>query len=164
MGVLAIALVCGVAWVLEPKRQAVQPESPRPAVGHRSTKPLRIKTSGYGTEPRMASTPAQPESQERESPTPARSSLRPKPAEPQTEPAVAQADAEATQTPQDTSAAEETIQDALAQAALAYVAQTYGDETMTDPNTSFQEGQGMIEDPNEEDMSDAEDPTTDGQP
>ena len=71
---------------------------------------------------------------------PAGGKLRPRPVEPQpeanrTEPEAAQADAvtsNATQMPQDTPPAQETVQDPMAQAALAYVggdpdAETYWD-------------------------------------
>jgi hypothetical protein len=177
IGVLAIALVCGVAWVLPPKRQTAQQDPPLPTVGHRSAKPLRPKASGYGTEPRMARAPAQPQPLERESPAPPRGRLRPTPGEPQIEanqiePEAALANAEtpnALPTSQDTPAAQETIQDPAAQVALGYIggdpdAEPYWYEAINDPSLSGQESQGMTEDLNEDGLSDPEDPTMDDQP
>ena len=177
IGASAIALVCGVAWVLAPKRQTVQQDPPRPAVVHRSAKSLRPKSIHHWTEPRMARAPVQQEPLAQESTPPASGTLRPRPVEPQTkayhpELEAAQANAvtpDATQTPQDTPADQEAIQDLMAQAALAYVgvepgAETYGDEASNDPSLSAQEAQGMIEDSNEDDLSDPEDPATEDLP
>lgn len=166
IGVLAVALVWGVARVLEPKHQTAQPDPP---VVHRKTTSLRPKSMGHPTEPRMARTPVQQQPLEPESTAPARNKLRPKPVEPQTEAnQTAQANTvtpNATQTPPDTPAAEETIQDATAQVALAYLGadsdtETYSDEAIPDPSLSAQEGQDGIEDWEEDGLSDAEDPTT----
>jgi hypothetical protein len=172
IGVLAIALVCGVAWVLESKRPTAQ-EEPRAVIIHNNRTPLRAKTSSHRTEPQMAHAPAQSLPLEQESQAPVRSKRRPKPAEPQTasnqtESAATRADA-ATQTPQGTPAAEETLQDAMAPAALAYVgsdpnAETDWDEATSDPNLSAQGPQEMTADSNEESPSNSQDPTTDNLP
>jgi hypothetical protein len=176
MGVLAIALVCGVAWVLEPKRPTTQ-EEPRAAIVHHNRTPLRTKTSSHRTELQMARALAQPQPLEQESPAPVRSKRRPKPVEPQTasnqtEPAATEADAvtpSATQTPQGTPATEETLQDAMAQAALAYVgsdpnAETDWYEAINDPSLSTQVSQDMMEDSNEDSLSNSQAPTTDNLP
>jgi hypothetical protein len=176
IGVLAIALVCGVAWVLESKRPTAQ-EEPRAVIIHNNRTPLRTKTSGHRTEPQMARAPAQSQPLEQESSAPVRSKRQPKPVEPQTaanqtQPAAAQADAvtpSATQTPQGTPTAEETLQDAMAQAALAYIggdpnAETDWYEATSDPNLSAQGPQDMTADSNEGSPSNSQAPTTDNLP
>jgi hypothetical protein len=92
--------------------------------------------------------------------------------EPQTKAAAAQAEGttpNATQTPPDTPANQETIQDSMAQVALGYVdvdpnAEMYWDEATGDPSLSAEEPEGVMGDWNEDDPSDPEGSTTDDLP
>ena len=106
-----------------------------------------------------------------------RGKLRPEPVEPeaaadQNEPQVAQAEVvtpEVTQTQQGTPAAPETIQDPMARAALAYVgadpdAEAYWYEAINDPSLSAHERQDLIEDLNEDGLSDPQNPTMEDLP
>jgi hypothetical protein len=177
IGVLAIALVCGVAWVLEPKGPRAQQDPAGPAVVRHTEKSPRHKSASHKIEARMARVPGQSQPVAQESAAPAPGMSRPQPVEPQTEasqtePTVAQAEAvtpTTPQTPQDTLVADETIQNALAQPALAYVgsdpdSEMSWDEAINDPNLSIQGVQGMMEDMNEDGLSDQEDPATNSQP
>jgi hypothetical protein len=174
---LAIALVAGAAWILTPKRSTAQDGPSRPVAVTRTSNSLRPKSVDRWTEPRLvhAAVPQQPVRPKHATRT--RGKLRPELAEPETaadqnEPQVTQAEAvtpEATQTPQGTSAVPETIQDPMARAALAYVgadpdAETYWYEAINDPNLSAHERQDLIEDLNEDGLSDPQNPTIEDLP
>jgi hypothetical protein len=106
-----------------------------------------------------------------------RGKLRPEPVELETaadqnEPEVAQAEAvtpEVSQTPQGALVAPEMVQDPMARAALAYVgadpdAETYWYEAINNPNLSAHERQDLIEDLNEDGLSDPQNPTIEDLP
>lgn len=174
---LAIALVCGVAWVLASKHQTAQQNPPRPAAVPRTATSLRPKSPGHWTEPRMTHTAVEHQALPQEDAASARHKLRSKPVEPQiaadqNEPPVAQAETvtpQALQTPQGTPTAPKTMQDPMARVALAYVgadpdAETYWYEAINNPSLSAQERQDLIEDLNEDGLSDPQNPTLEDLP
>lgn len=174
---LAIALVAGVAWVLTPKHSTAQEGPPRPAPVTRTANSLRPKSADHGAEPRVAGAAVQQQPVRPKHPTRTRGRLRPEPVELETaadqnEPEVAQAEAvtpEVIQTQQGTPAAPETVQDPMARAALAYVgadpdAEMYWYEAINDPSLSAHERQDLIEDLNEDGLSDPQNPTMEDLP
>lgn len=171
---LAIALVAGVAWILTPRRSTAQEGPSKSVTVTRTANSLRPKSVDRWTEPRLVRAAVQQQPMRPKHPMRTRGKFRPEPVElepaaDQNEPQVAQAEAvtpEVSQTPQGTP---ETIQDPMARVALAYVgadpdAETYWYKAINNPSLSAQERRNLIEDLNEDGLSDPQNPTIEDLP
>jgi hypothetical protein len=170
---LAIALVAGAAWILTPRRSTAQEGPSKSVTVTRTANSLRPKSADRWTEPRVARAAVPQQPVHPKHPARTRGQLRPEPVEPETaadqnEPQETMT-LEVSQTPQGTLVAPETVQDPMARAALAYVgadpdAETYWYEAINNPNLSAHERQDLIEDLNEDGLSDPQNPTIEDLP
>lgn len=175
---LVVALYC-VARVLLPGRQAAPPDKPSSTRVQREARTTRPRSAVRSAEPHVATGPSQPQlsSNERSAPRAGRPEAEPMKPEAQaptgtTERKMAPARGKA---PQVAGAVpgvrpgKPPIQDPMARAALSYVgadpeAELYWYQAINDPSLGPQERQDLIEDLNEDGLSDPHNPTADDLP
>ena len=164
---LAIALLCGIARVLAPKHQAVREDKPKPSAVDHTVKSSRPRSNVRSTEPRVARSPIRQQLLPKESSTSPAARL---PTEPvKSEARAEKSEPKATATKPTTPPVREAIQDPMARVALAYVgadpdAEAYWYEAINNASLSAHERQDLIEDLNEDGLSDPHNPTMEDLP
>jgi hypothetical protein len=165
--VFAIAVLCGVAHVVIPKRQAGRETAPASATADRAPKSARPRTTVRSVEPRVATAPIRQQPSPPESSAPSVSASRTELVKPD-----GQANAttqKSARTKQGTPPAPEVLQDPVARVALGFVgadpdAEMYWLGAINNPSLSAQERQNLIEDLNEDGLSDPQNPTAEDLP
>jgi hypothetical protein len=175
--VFAIAVLCGVAQVVIPTRQAGRETTPASATTDRTPRPSRPRSTMRSVEPRVATAPLRQRPSPPESPAPSVSESRAELVQPDVQAhgnkqEAAQAGAttqKSAQTKQGTPPAPEVLQDPVARVALGYVgadpdAEAYWYGAINDPSLSAHERQDLIEDLNEDGLSDPQNPSLEDLP
>ncbi len=174
-GALAVVALYCIVRVLLPGRQA-----PPPTGVQREVRTAPPRSTARSVEPRLATEPSRPRLSSDERPAPAISPPEAEPAKAKT-PAVAPNTSEKKAAPAPVIASgaagavsaprsgKPPIQDLMARAALAYVgadpdAESYWYEAINDPALPAQERQDLIEDLNEDGLSDPHNPTAEDLP
>lgn len=169
--VLAIAILGGVVQVAIPRRPAGREATPLPAPTDRAPRSSRPGNMQRSVEPRLTPSPLR----QRPAPSVSESRTEPVKPDPQTnnsEQKASAAGAKTQKTPgakQGSSPAPEPLQDPAARVALAFVgadpdAETYWYAAINDPGLSAHERQDLIEDLNEDGLSDPQNPTVEDLP
>ncbi len=179
-GALAVVALYCVVRVLLPGGETIPPAKPPTAGVQRETRSVRPRQAIRPTEPHVATAPLRPRLSSDERSTPPLST-------PEAEPVKAEAPAVALNTSEKKAAptpvkapgaagiaaapgsGKPPIQDPMARAALAYVganpdAESYWYEAINDPGLPAQERQDLIEDLNEDGLSDPHNPTAEDLP
>jgi hypothetical protein len=174
---LVVALYCAVR-ILLPGHQAPPPAEPPSMQAQREARSTRLRSAVRSVEPRVATKPTRQRvsSDERPAPPPSIPQAEPVKSETQapagtSEKKAAPAQAKAPQTAAAPGArpGKPPIQDPMARAALSYVgadpdAELYWYQAINDPALPAQERQDLIEDLNEDGLSDPHNPTMDDLP
>ncbi len=182
-GALAVVALYGVVRVLLPGRQ----ETPEPTGVQREVRTAPPRSTVRSVEPRVATGPTRPRLSSEERPAPAVSMPEAEPVKPEARaaadtpkaapantnvkkaaPTPGKAPQAAGATP-GTRSGKPPIQDLMARAALSFVgadpeAELYWYEAINDPSLGAQERQDLIEDLNEDGLSDPHNPTADDLP
>jgi hypothetical protein len=175
--VFAIAVLCGLAYMVIPKRQAGRETTPASATANRAPRPSRPRSTVRSVEPRVATAPIRQRPSPPESSAPSVSESRTELVKPDAQAKgnkqeAAQASA-TTQKPAPTKQgappAQEVLQDPIARGALAFVgadpdAEMYWYGAINNPSLSAHERQDLIEDLNEDGLSDPQNPTMEDLP
>jgi len=178
-GALAVVALYCVVRVLLPGRQAPPPAKPRSTGVQREARSARPRPAVRSVEPRVASGPSRPRGSSDERPVPGVSTPQAEPVKPEAQAAAGASGKKAApaqgKAPQVAGAApaarpgKPPIQDPMARAALTYVgadpdAELYWYQAINDPGLPAQERQDLIEDLNEDGLSDPHHPTADDLP
>ena len=175
---LVIALYCVVRTLL-PGHQAAPPDKPPSTAAQREHRTARPKPMARSADPHVATGPSRQRSSTDERPAPRVSTPPAEPVQPEAQaaagtnekktiPARGKAPPVAGATP-GVRPGKPPIQDPMARAALSYVgadpdAELYWYEAINDPSLPAQERQDLIEDLNEDGLSDPHNPTADDLP
>jgi hypothetical protein len=169
--VVSAVVLCAVIIKLIPGRQAVPKGVSRSTTVGRTTESPRPESTARFTEPQVARAPIQRLPSPPESPASATDRPQPEPVKPEAQaPASEQKATQRTaKAQQGRPSAPEVLQDPLARTALAYVgadpdAEMYWYAAINNPNLLAHERQDLIEDLNEDGLSDPQDPTLEDLP
>jgi len=176
---LAVVALCCVVRILRPGRQAASPAGPPSTGVQHKARTIPSRPTVRSVEPRVATGPTRQRSSSDERPAPPTST-------PQAEPVKSEAQAAAGTSEKKAAPAQgkapkaagatpgarpgkPPIQDPMARAALSYVgadpeAELYWYQAINDPSLGPQERQDLIEDLNEDGLSDPHHPTADDLP
>ena len=175
---VVVALFC-VVRILLPGRQAPPPAGPPSTGVQRGTRTVPPRPNVRSVEPRVATGPTRQRSSFDERPAPPTSTPQAEPVKSETQTAAGTNEKKAAsaqgKVPQGAGAAlgarpgKPPIQDPMARAALSYVgadpeAELYWYQAINDPALPAQERQDLIEDLNEDGLSDPHNPTADDLP
>ncbi|MCX5646951.1 MAG: hypothetical protein NTZ17_20070 [Phycisphaerae bacterium] len=173
----AIVILGTVVYRTIPRRQAVQETTSRSTTADRTTRSSRPKSTMRSVEPPAARSPMRLQPSSEESPAPSAGKSQPEAARPEAQaqgneqkPAPAGSmTPKTTQMRQVAPVAQEAIQDPMARVALAFVgadpdAEMYWYGAINDPSLSAHERQDLIEDLNEDGLSDPQNPTMEDLP
>ena len=174
---LAIAVLCGVARLIVPRRQAAQEAAPKSATVDPEAKAVRPRSVERSGEPRITAPGTRQQLSPQEDPAPSISKAPTESARPESQANVrdrraAQAGPsgqKAAQAKQSTPPAQDVLQDPMARVALAFVgadldAEMYWYWAINNPSLSGHERQDLIEDLNEDGLSDPQNPTAEDLP
>ena len=175
LGACVIAILGGVARIVVPKRPEVRETAGRSAAVDRTARSSHRESTVRPIAPRMITPPVQPRPLPPKGPAPSvgESGTEPAKSEIQStkgEPKAIKAQAPKTLSPQPGARpGKEPIQDPVARVALAFVgadpdAEMYWYDAINDPGLSNQERQDLIEDLNEDGLSDPHNPTLEDLP
>jgi hypothetical protein len=173
----AIVVLCAIVHEMIPGRQAVQKATSRPTTAERTTRSSRPRSTMRSVEPPVARSPLRLPPSTEESPAPSAGTSQPEPTKPEAQapgneqkPALARSTAsQAARTKQATPPAQEVLQDPVARVALGYVgadpdAEAYWYGAINNPSLSAHERQDLIEDLNEDGLSDPQNPSLEDLP
>jgi hypothetical protein len=175
---LVVALYCAVR-ILLPGHQAPPPAQPPSAQAQREAQSTRPRSAVRSVEPRVATKPTRQPVSSDERPAPPTGTPQAEPVKSETQAAAGTSEKKAApaqaKAPQTAPAApgarpgKPPIQDPMARAALSYVgadpdAELYWYQAINDPALPAQERQDLIEDLNEDGLSDPHNPTMDDLP
>lgn len=169
--VASAVVLCAVVIELLPRRRAV-PEAPsRSTTVGRTTESARPRSTARSTEPQGGRAPIRQLRLPPESPVPSADRPQPEPVKPegQAQTSAPKAAPKASSAKQGRPAAPQPLQDPAARVALAYVgadpdAEMYWYAAINNPSLSAHERQDLIEDLNEDGLSDPQNPTMDDLP
>ena len=167
----AVVVLCAIVYSLIPGRPAAQNATSRSTTVERTTKSSRPRSTVRSTEPGVARSPIRQQPLPEMSPAPSADRPRPEPvkSEAQAQTNAPKATPRASRAKQGAPPAPEALQDPVARVALAYVgadadAEMYWYAAINDPSLSAHERQDLIEDLNEDGLSDPHNPTMEDLP